>query len=272
MIKDITIGQYISGNSPIHKMDARLKIIAVFVYIIILLLIKNPVSYLMAAVCTATVIMVSGISPKHVLRGLKPMTWILLFTAVLNLFLTKGTVLISIPLFKFSLKITYEGVYTAVIMALRLSFLMIGSSLLTLTTSPLQLTDGMEKLMKPLEKIKVPAHEIAMMMSIALRFIPTLSEETEKIMKAQKARGADFETGNIIARAKAMLPILVPLFVSAFRRADELATAMEARCYRGGEGRTKMKESRITPQDIRLCVIFAVGMAIIVAAELLIEI
>lgn len=272
MIKDITIGQYISGNSPIHKMNASLKIIAVFVYIIVLLAVKNPVAYFIAAVYTATVIMVSGISPKHVLRGLKPMVWILLLTALLNIFLTKGRVLVSIPLFKLSLKITYEGVYTAVIMSLRLSFLMIGSSLLTLTTSPLQLTDGMEKLLKPLERIKVPSHEIAMIMSIALRFIPTLSEETEKIMKAQKARGADFETGNIIARAKAMLPILVPLFVSAFRRADELATAMEARCYRGGKGRTKMKESRITAQDIRLGVIFIIGMAIIVAAEILIEI
>ena len=272
MIKDITIGQYIPGNSPIHKMDARLKIIAVFIYIIVLFIIKNPASYFIAAVYTATVIMVSGISVKHVLRGLRPMLWIFIFTAVLNLFLTKGTVLASIPLFKLSLKITYEGVNTAIIMALRLAFLMIGSSLLTLTTSPLQLTDGIEKLLKPLNRIKVPSHEIAMMMTIALRFIPTLSEETEKIMKAQKARGADFETGNPIVRAKAMIPILIPLFVSAFRRADELATAMEARCYRGGEGRTKMKESRITPQDIRAGIIFSVSMVILVAAEFIIEI
>lgn len=272
MIKDITIGQYIPGKSPIHKMDARLKITAVLVYIVMLFIVKNPVSYAMVAVYTATVIMVSGIRVKYVLRGLKPMLWILIFTAILNLLLTKGTVILSIPIFRFSLRITYEGVCTAVIMALRLIFLMIWSSLLTLTTSPLQLTDGMENLLKPLERIKVPSHEIAMMMTIALRFIPTLSEETEKIMKAQKARGADFETGNIIKRAKAMIPILIPLFVSAFRRADELASAMEARCYRGGKGRTRMKESRITELDIRLGVIFAVGMVILAAAELLIEI
>ncbi len=272
MIKDITIGQYIPGGSPIHKMDARLKIIAVFVYILVLFMIKKPVSYLIVTVYTATVVMVSGIKVKHVLRGLRPMLWIFVFTAVLNLFLTKGTELVSIPIFKFTLKITHEGLSTAIIMALRLAFLMIGSSLLTLTTSPLQLTDGIEKLLKPLNRIKVPSHEIAMMMTIAIRFIPTLSEETEKIMKAQKARGADFETGNLIARAKAMIPILIPLFVSAFRRADELATAMEARCYRGGEGRTKMKESRITAQDIKLIIIFAVCMAILAAAEMVIEI
>lgn len=272
MIKDITIGQYIPGSSPIHKMDAGLKIIAVLVYILAVFMIRKPISYVVTAVYTATVIMLSGIKVKYVLRGLRPMLWILIFTAVLNLFLTKGTPLVTIPLYRFSLRITYEGVAMAAAMALRLTFLMIGSSLLTLTTSPLSLTDGIERLLKPLNKIKLPSHEIAMMMTIALRFIPTLSEETEKIMKAQKARGADFESGNIFARAKAMLPILVPLFVSAFRRADELATAMEARCYRGGNGRTRMKECRITAGDVRKGMIFAVGMAMLAAIDLLIEI
>ena len=272
MLKDITIGQYIPGRSPIHRMDARIKIILTLVYILVLFMLKNPLSYLVFAVYTATVIMISGVPVKYVLRGIRAMLWIFIFTAVLNLFLTPGETLVSIPLYRFSLRITHEGARLAAFLILRLVFLITGSSVLTLTTSPLQLTDGIEQLLNPLRRIKVPAHEIAMMMSIAIRFIPILSEETEKIMNAQKARGADFETGGILKRAKAMIPILVPLFISAFRRADELAEAMEARCYRGGEGRTKMKESRITAYDVRACVIFAVCMVILAVIEIVIEI
>lgn len=272
MLKDITIGQYIPGNSPLHKMDARIKIILTLLYAVALFIIKKPISYALITVYTMTLIMISGIGIKYLIKGLKPILWILIFTTVFNLFLTKGTSVLTIPLYKFSLHITYEGIALSSRLALRLIYIVIGSSLLTLTTAPLDLTDGIEQLLKPLSKIKVPSHEIAMMMTIAIRFIPTLAEETEKIMSAQKARGADFETGNILKRAKAMLPILVPLFVSAFRRADELATAMEARCYRGGENRTKMKESHIGRIDIKACIIFTICAIILLLAELIIEI
>ena len=272
MLKDITIGQYLPGNSPIHKMDARVKIILSLIYIASLFIIKKPVSYAVFAVYTVTLVMISDIPLKYILKGLKPMLWVFILTTVLNLFMTPGESLVSIPLYKFSLRITREGINISVLLILRLVFLIVGSSILTLTTSPLRLTDGIEKLLNPLKRIKVPAHEIAMMMTIAIRFIPTLSEEADKVMKAQEARGADFETGNIIHRAKAMTPVLVPLFVSAFRRADELATAMEARCYNGGEKRTKMKESQVTAIDIKACLVFAVCMVILAAAELIIEI
>lgn len=272
MLKDITIGQYIPGKSPIHKMDARVKIIITIIYIIILFIVKTPISYSILTVYTITLIMISSIPLKYILKGLRPMLWIFIFTMIFNLFMTPGKPIFLIPIYRFSLTITQEGVNISVLLVLRLAYLMVISSILTLTTSPLQLTDGIEKLLSPLKRIKMPSHEIAMMMTIAIRFIPTLSEESDKIMKAQKARGADFDTGGIIKRAKAMIPILVPLFVSAFRRAEELATAMEARCYNGGENRTRMKESHVTSIDIKACIVFAVCMLILAAAELVIEI
>lgn len=272
MLKDITIGQYLPGNSPIHRLDARIKIILTIVYIAALFIIKQPASYALFTAYTVTLVMISRIPVRYILKGLKPVLWIFIFTTVLNLFLTPGTAVLSIPLYKFSLHITQEGIIISARLILRLTYIIIGSSLLTLTTAPLSLTDGIEQLLKPLKRIKVPAHEIAMMMTIAIRFIPTLSEETDKIMKAQTARGADFETGSIIRRAKAMLPILIPLFVSAFRRADELAAAMEARCYNGGERRTKMKESHIGEIDIKACIIFTICAVILALVELIIEI
>ena len=200
------------------------------------------------------------------------MLWIFIFTAVLNVFMTPGDTVWALKIFKFTLKITKEGIESGSLMVIRLLYLVMGTSLLTLTTSPLQLTDGIEKLLKPFNKIKVPSHEIAMMMTIAIRFIPTLAEETDKIMKAQMARGADFETGNIIRRAKAMIPLLVPLFVNAFRRADELATAMEARCYNGGNNRTKMKETHMSKVDLGASIVFVLAAALIMAVEFLIAI
>lgn len=237
MLRDITLGQYYQTDSVIHRLDPRVKLTATFVFIISLFLVKNVWGYLIALCFLAGVIRLSKVPFKFMIKGMKAIVFLLLLTVVFNLFLTPGTPLIQI----WKLTITKEGLRTAVMMAVRLTFLIIGSSVMTLTTTPNNLTDGLESLMKPLNKIKVPVHEIAMMMSIALRFIPILLEETDKIMKAQIARGADFENGNIIKKAKAMVPLLVPLFISAFRRANDLAMAMEARCYRGGEHRTKMK-------------------------------
>lgn len=246
MIRDITIGQFYPVESYIHRLDARIKIISTLIYISALFLVDKYIGYVAVTIFLGTVIYISKVPLKFMLKGLKSIIIIVLFTVFINIFLsTGGTVL-----FQFGfIRITVEGLYLAGIMALRLIFLIIGSSMLTLTTSPIQLTDGIEVLMKPLKKIRVPAHEIAMMMTIALRFIPTLLEETDKIMNAQAARGADFETGNIIKRAKSMVPILVPLFISAFRRADDLAMAMEARCYHGDEGRTRMKQMVMTRND-----------------------
>lgn len=255
MFKDITIGQYVDGNSAIHKMDARIKILLAMVYVIMLFVISTPGAYAVYALFTAFLICLSKIPLKYIVRGLKPMLYILIFTALINLFMTGGDTV----LWEFgSLKITKEGVAAAAYMLLRLVFLVMGTSLLTLTTTPLMLTDGIEKLLKPFEAIKVPSHEIAMMMTIAIRFIPTLSEETEKIMKAQMARGADFESGNLFRRAKAMVPILVPLFISAFKRADDLAIAMDSRCYNSGAKRTRMKEMKMTWRD-------AVGSVVMIA-------
>ncbi len=237
MLRDITLGQYYQTDSVIHRLDPRVKLTSTFVFIISLFLVKNVWGYLIALCFLAGVIRLSKVPFKFMIKGMKAIVFLLLLTVVFNLFLTPGTPLIQI----WKLTITKEGLRTAVMMAVRLTFLIIGSSVMTLTTTPNNLTDGLESLMKPLNKIKVPVHEIAMMMSIALRFIPILLEETDKIMKAQIARGADFESGNIIKKAKAMVPLLVPLFISAFRRANDLAMAMEARCYRGGEHRTKMK-------------------------------
>ena len=237
MLRDITIGQYYQTESVIHKLDPRVKIGGTLIYIISLFLFENVWGYVLAALFLALVIKLSNVPFRFMVRGMKSIIFLLLITLVFNLFLTPGEVLIGF----WKLKITKEGVIMAVRMALRLSFLIIGSSIMTLTTTPNNLTDGMEKMLAPLKIFKVPVHEVAMMMSIALRFIPILMEETDKIMKAQIARGADFESGGLIKRAKALVPLLVPLFISAFRRANDLAMAMEARCYRGGDGRTKMK-------------------------------
>lgn len=238
MIRDITIGQYYPANSKLHRLDPRVKIVCTLLYLISLFLINNIGGYIVATVFLVAMIRISKVPFKFIGKGLKPVIMLLMITVLFNLFLTNsGDVILKFWI----LKVTDEGLRTAIFMAIRLIFLILGSSLMTFTTTPNALTDGIEKLLWPLQKIKFPVHEIAMMMSIALRFIPILLEETDKIMKAQIARGADLESGNIIQKAKAMIPILVPLFVSAFRRANDLAMAMEARCYRGGEGRTKMK-------------------------------
>lgn len=245
MLKDITLGQYFPGNSIIHRLDPRTKLIWVIFYIIALFQATNFLSYTIMAAVTVGCIALSHVPPKSMLKGLKPVIIIIALTAVLNLFYTDGTPLVQI--WKFT--ITYEGVVKAFFMVIRIIMLICGTFLLTYTTAPVALTDGLEILLSPLKKLKVPVHEMSMMMSMALRFIPTLIEETDKIMSAQKSRGADFESGNLIQRAKALLPILVPLFISAFRRADELAIAMESRCYHGGEGRTRMKQLKYAGRD-----------------------
>ena len=245
MIRDITIGQYYPAKSPIHKLDSRTKLAGTLIFIISVFLFHTVVGYAVATVFLAGMILISTVPVKFIFKGLKAIFMILLITMVFNIFLTPGEAIVTFGIFK----ITKEGVSMAVRMAIRLIYLVIGSSLMTLTTTPNQLTDGLEKSLRPLNKIHVPVHEIAMMMSIALRFIPILLEETDKIMKAQIARGADFENGSLIQRAKAMVPLLVPLFIAAFRRANDLAMAMEARCYRGGEGRTKMKPLVYRKQD-----------------------
>lgn len=236
MLKDITIGQFFPGDSVIHKIDPRFKIMFTLVYIIAVFLANSVTAYGFVAVFVFGSVFLSGIPVKHTLRGLKSVLFIIAFTALFNLFLTKGHPLFSIG----PLTATREGLHMTLLMIARVFFLIVGTTLLTFTTSPIMLTDGIESLLKPFAKLGLPAHELAMMMTIALRFIPTLIEETDKIMKAQTARGADFESGGLIQRAKNFIPLLVPLFISAFRRADELATAMECRCYHGGENRTRM--------------------------------
>lgn len=246
MIRDITIGQYYPAQSPIHRLDPRVKIVCTLIFLVSLFVQNSVLGYVLAFVFLACMIHVSKVPAKFIGKGLKPIVILLLFTVAMNLFLTRG----GAVLFHWGIiTITETGLRTSVFMAVRLVLLVAGSSLMTFTTTPNGLTDGLEKLLHPLNRIHVPVHEISMMMSIALRFIPILLEETDKIMKAQIARGADFESGNIIQRAKAMIPILVPLFVSAFRRANDLAMAMEARCYHGGEGRTKMKPLKYHYQD-----------------------
>lgn len=254
MLKDITLGQFFPGDSVVHRVDPRVKLLLVAAMIVALFLAGGPVSYGLMAFYLVFIIQISGVSPRMVVRGLKPIVMIVVFTAVLNLFYTPGHELWAWGI----LRITREGIFTAIQMVVRILLLIIGTSMLTYTTSPIDLTDGLERLMNPLKRLRVPVHELAMMMSIALRFIPTLLEETEKIIAAQKARGADFESGNILQRARAMVPILVPLFISAFRRADELATAMECRLYHGGEGRTRMKQLAIGPPDYAACAVSAV--------------
>lgn len=259
MLRDITIGQYYSVDSVIHSLDPRVKLFGVLLFIISLFTFGNIFSYCLATIILIVVITVSKIPFKYVIRGLKPLLILLLFTTVLNLFTTKGEVLIHI----WKLSITKEGIFLAVHIFVRLMYLIIASSLLTLTTTPTRLTDAMEKVMRPLNKINVPVHEVAMMMSIALRFIPILVDETDKIMKAQSARCMDFEHGNIIKRLKNLVPLLIPLFISAIRRANDLALAMEARCYQGGEGRTKMRELKYVKTDYIaygfICMYFAVS-------------
>ena len=258
MLRDITLGQYYQTDSVIHRLDPRVKLMATIAFIISLFLVSNIWGYLIAALFLAGVIKLSKVPFKFMVKGMKAIVFLLMITVVFNLFLTPGTPLIEI----WKLTITIEGLRLAVMMAVRLTFLIIGSSIMTLTTTPNNLTDGMESLMKPLQKIKVPVHEIAMMMSIALRFIPILLEETDKIMKAQIARGADFESGNVIKKAKAMVPLLVPLFISAFRRANDLAMAMEARCYRGGDQRTKMKPLIYKKRDYISYIVIMVYIAV----------
>ena len=237
MLRDITLGQYYQTESVIHRLDPRVKLAGTLLFIISLFFFRNFIGYLVAALFLAVVIGLSHVPFRFMVKGMRAVVFLLLITVVFNLFLTPGEALVSI----WKLTITKEGLATAVTMAVRLTMLIIGSSIMTLTTTPNNLTDGLEKGLRPLKLFKVPVHEVAMMMSIALRFIPILLEETDKILKAQIARGADFESGNLIRRAKALVPLLVPLFISAFRRANDLAMAMEARCYRGGDGRTKMK-------------------------------
>ncbi len=245
-LKDITLGQYFPGKSIIHRLDPRTKLMAVTLYIVALFLCKSFVTYAMMFVVLALCIGLSRVPLKSILRGMKPVLFIVCFTALLNLFYTPG----EHELFHFWIfRATWEGLLAAFYMVIRILMLIAGTFLLTYTTSPILLTDGLESLMKPLKKIRVPVHELAMMMSIALRFIPTLIEETDKIMAAQRARGADFESGNLMQRAKAMIPLLVPLFISAFRRADELAVAMECRCYHGGEGRTRLRQLSYQAKD-----------------------
>ena len=258
-LRDITLGQYFPGDSPIHRLDPRAKLIAMICYTVALFLGQWFVTYAVLFLALAAAVKVSTVKPKALLRGLKPVVFILVFTAVLNIFYTPGEALASFWIFT----ITREGIVHAFFMVVRIIMLITCTFLLTYTTSPLALTDGLESLLGPLKKLRVPVHELAMMMSIALRCIPTLIEETDKIMSAQRARGADFDSGNLVQRAKALIPLLVPLFISAFRRADELATAMECRCYHGDEGRTRMKQLHYRPGDI-FFILGALALAVLI--------
>ena len=265
MLKDITLGQYFPADTVVHRLDPRTKLLAVILYIVALFNARGVVTYAIMAAALAASVLLSHVPFKSLTRGLKPVYIIVAFTAVMNLFFTAGTPVADVWLLR---HVTVEGIVSAVQMILRIVLLIMGTFLMTYTTSPIALTDGLESLLSPLKKLRLPIHELAMMMSIALRFIPTLIEETDKIMSAQKARGADFETGNIFQRAKALIPILVPLFVSAFRRADELATAMECRCYHGGEGRTALRVLRMHSADwVTLLLFAALAAGIIVLAK-----
>ena len=245
MLKDITLGQFFPGNTVVHRLDPRTKLLLVIVYIVALFTADGIVGYCLVFAFLASAFLLSRIRPSVILKGMKPLIFVICLTGFLNLFYTPGEVLAKFWIFT----ITKEGIFSALFMIWRIIMLITGTFMLTYTTSPIALTDGLELLLGPLKRIKVPVHELSMMMCIALRFIPTLIEETDKIMSAQKARGADFESGNLFQRAKALIPILVPLFVSAFRRADELAVAMECRCYQGGKGRTRMKQLRYARRD-----------------------
>ena len=261
MLKDITLGQYFPGTTLVHRLDPRSKLLAVALYIVALFTARSVLTYAIMVAVLVVSIAVSKVKLKALTRGLKPIIVILIFTSVMNLFFTEGTPLADVWLLR---SITVEGLRNAIYMVLRIVMLIMGTFLVTYTTSPISLTDGLESLLSPLKKVRFPVHELAMMMSIALRFIPTLIEETDKIMSAQKARGADFESGSIFQRAKALVPILVPLFISAFRRADELATAMECRCYHGGEGRTKLHVLRYEKRDFAVMALFVLLVAAVI--------
>lgn len=264
MLKDITIGQYFPGKSVLHRLDPRMKILLTVGYIIMLFSVSNPLGLCVGILFLAFAYAISGIPPRMITKSLKPVIPIIIFTTVLNMFFVKGD-----PLFDWWIfHISRQGLLTAVVMTIRIICLIAGTSLLTYTTSPITLTDGLERLMKPLKKVHFPVHELSMMMTIALRFIPTLIEETDKIMNAQKARGADLESGGIMQRAKALVPILIPLFVSAFRRADELALAMECRCYRGDVGRTRMKQLHYSWQDGVAAALTAACIAVVVVVNI----
>lgn len=264
MLREITLGQYYQTDSVIHRLDPRTKILGIFVYLVSLFFFTNPINYMISFFMLVLMIGLSKVPFSFIVRGMKPVLMIMLLTVVFNMFLTKGEPLLTIGRFT----MTREGLINAIYMALRLTFLVLGSSIMTLTTTPNQLTDGLESVFRPLKIFKVPVHEMAMMMSIALRFIPILTEETDKIMKAQLARGADFESGNLVKRAKSFLPVIVPLFVSAFRRAGDLAMAMEARCYQGGEGRTKMKPLQYHSRDFGAYVVLTIYVALLFLAGL----
>ncbi|MBR2717622.1 MAG: energy-coupling factor transporter transmembrane protein EcfT [Oscillospiraceae bacterium] len=263
MLKDITLGQYFPGDTVIHRLDPRTKLILTFVYIAALFTANTWLGYGLVFFALASVTALGRIPPRAMVRGLKPLLFIIVFTGILNLFFTSG----DTYLFEWRfIRISDAGLRNAIAMVLRVTLLVAGTFLLTYTTSPLSITDGLEMLLSPLKKLKVPVYELSLMMSIALRFIPTLIEETDRIMSAQKARGADLETGSLLQRAKALLPLLIPLFVSAFRRADELATAMECRCYNGGQGRTRMKTLRMARRDL---IAFLLGAALMAGVILL---
>ena len=265
-VRDITLGQYFPGESPIHRLDARTKIICALVYLISLFVVQSFSAFALCIVLLAVVVIISRVPFKFISKGLKPIIFLIILTMIINLlFNTTGTVLVEI----WKIKITDAGVYRAAFMGLRLVLLIFGSSLLTLTTKPIELTDGLEKLLSPLSKIGLPAHELAMMMTIALRFIPTLLDETDKIMKAQTARGADFENGSLKEKARALIPLLVPLFVSAFRIAGDLAMAMEARCYHGGSGRTRMHQTRFGKGDAIAVIVMIIYVALIIGSRYL---
>ena len=260
MLKDITLGQFFPGDTVVHRLDPRTKLLMTVLYIAVLFTAHGAISYGLVFLFLVFAVAMSRIKPKALLRGLKPLVIIITLTGLINLFYTQGEVLVSFWIFK----ITKEGIFNAFFMITRIIMLICGTFLLTYTTSPIALTDGLERLLNPLKKIHVPVHELSMMMCIALRFIPTLIEETDKIMSAQKARGADFESGSLIRRAKALVPILVPLFISSFRRADELATAMECRCYQGGIGRTRMKQLKLARRDYVTLTLGAVLLAAVI--------
>ncbi len=261
MLKDITLGQYFPGDTPIHRLDPRTKLLCLILFIVALFCAKWFVSYALVLALLLVAIVVSGVKLKALTKGLRTVYIIVAFTAVMNLFFTPGQAVSQLPVLN---HITWEGVRTAAFMVARIVMLIMGSFLLTYTTSPIALTNALDRLLSPLKKLHFPVHELTLMMSLALRFIPTLIEETDKIMSAQKARGADFESGNILRRAKALVPILVPLFVGAFRRADELATAMESRCYHGGEGRTALHVLRYRPADYAALAAFVLLVAAVI--------
>lgn len=266
MIRDITIGQYFPGHSPVHRMDPRMKLILTIFYIVVLFFVSNPFGFIPAIFFLVCSYWVARIPVKMIAKSIKPILPIIIFTGILNLLFISGESVI----FTFGpVHVSWQGIYTSVKMALRLILLIAGTSLMTYTTSPIALTDAIEQLLSPLKVVHFPAHELAMMMSIALRFIPTLVEETDKIMSAQKARGADMESGGLIQRAKSLIPVMIPLFISAFRRAEELALAMECRCYHGGEGRTRMKQLRYTRLDFTALGISVLLLIVIIILNLI---